>query len=353
MNDVDALFRGAAIGISLLLAVADWRAKPNSLFGWSAILFSAGLIAYLLIGSPLFHGLRPLIRLVLAQLAASAPFFYWVQARLIYDDDFDPRPFGWLWLVLIEICSLVAAITHAGTMIHSIFGVISRVMALALVFQTLWTVWYGRAADLVEARARTRVLLVALTGVAIGVIILSALLAGPILAQPAMVRFGETFGIFLLNLTLTISLLQPGPGFLPAPGGSRPTIVAQANLAEAAGDGDSHALSRLDVLMRREEIWRETGLTIGALAARVGMPEYRLRRIINQKLAYRNFTAFINEYRLAAAASRLADASQLRIPILTIALELGWGSIGPFNRAFRLRYGVAPSEYRQKHLADS
>jgi AraC-like DNA-binding protein len=34
------------------------------------------------------------------------------------------------------------------------------------------------------------------------------------------------------------------------------------------------------------------------------------------------------------------------LPILTIALDSGYGSIGPFNRAFRQRYGMTPTEYR-------
>ena len=36
----------------------------------------------------------------------------------------------------------------------------------------------------------------------------------------------------------------------------------------------------------------------------------------------------------------------LDLPILTIALECGYGSIGPFNRAFRQRFGMTPTEYR-------
>ena len=34
------------------------------------------------------------------------------------------------------------------------------------------------------------------------------------------------------------------------------------------------------------------------------------------------------------------------LPILTIALESGYGSIGPFNRAFRAHFGMTPTEYR-------
>jgi len=43
---------------------------------------------------------------------------------------------------------------------------------------------------------------------------------------------------------------------------------------------------------------------------------------------------------------RLSDPACDRRPILTLALEAGFGSIGPFNRAFRERHGVSPSEFR-------
>jgi AraC-like DNA-binding protein len=35
--------------------------------------------------------------------------------------------------------------------------------------------------------------------------------------------------------------------------------------------------------------------------------------------------------------------------VLTIALEVGYGSIGPFNRAFKERFGVTPTEYRRQN----
>jgi len=36
------------------------------------------------------------------------------------------------------------------------------------------------------------------------------------------------------------------------------------------------------------------------------------------------------------------------VPILTIALDAGFGSLAPFNRAFRSHTGCTPTEYRAK-----
>jgi AraC-like DNA-binding protein len=83
------------------------------------------------------------------------------------------------------------------------------------------------------------------------------------------------------------------------------------------------------------------------LSQKLDIPEYRLRHLINRQLGHRNFSAFVNSYRLAEAEAALSDPSQVAVPILTIALDAGFGSIGPFNRAFKAHTGLTPSEYRR------
>ena len=95
--------------------------------------------------------------------------------------------------------------------------------------------------------------------------------------------------------------------------------------------------------MTEQRLYRQEGLTLGALAERLGLAEAALRTLINQQQGYRNFNDFLHHYRIEEAATRLASED---LPILTIALESGYGSIGPFNRAFRQRMGMTPSEYR-------
>jgi AraC-like DNA-binding protein len=102
--------------------------------------------------------------------------------------------------------------------------------------------------------------------------------------------------------------------------------------------------------MKDNRAYRNEALSIGVLAGRLGLPEYRLRRLINQRLGYRNFNAFLNFYRLEEAMAALADTSQAEVPILTIALDAGFQSIGPFNRAFRASTGMTPTEFRREKL---
>lgn len=95
--------------------------------------------------------------------------------------------------------------------------------------------------------------------------------------------------------------------------------------------------------MGQAHAYRREGLTLVALARSLDMPEAALRELINQRLGHRNFNDFLHHHRLLEATRRL---SREDLPILTIALECGYGSIGPFNRAFKQRMGVTPTEFR-------
>ena len=120
-------------------------------------------------------------------------------------------------------------------------------------------------------------------------------------------------------------------------------------LAIVRSDGADAALARrVSEEMAGRRLWRREGLGIAELARELGTQEYRLRRAINRHLGYRNFNDFLHDYRLTEAAARLAEASEAHLPVLTIALECGYGSIGPFNRAFKARFGVSPSQFRNQ-----
>lgn len=98
-------------------------------------------------------------------------------------------------------------------------------------------------------------------------------------------------------------------------------------------------------------LYREAGLTIAMLAKKLNMPEYRLRSFIHKQLGYRNFNAMLHQYRIEDASRALADPENQNVPVLTIALSVGYQSITPFNNAFRQIMGVTPSEYRKQNLS--
>jgi AraC-like DNA-binding protein len=96
-----------------------------------------------------------------------------------------------------------------------------------------------------------------------------------------------------------------------------------------------------------ERIYKKEGLTIRAVAARMAEPEYRVRQLINAHLGFRNFNAFLHHYRIRDARESLRDAAKRHLGVAEIAYELGYQSLGPFNKAFKEITGQTPMEFRK------
>ncbi|MEM1365712.1 MAG: helix-turn-helix domain-containing protein, partial [Pseudomonadota bacterium] len=200
--------------------------------------------------------------------------------------------------------------------------------------------------DLVKSRREFRRLIV--IEVAVGCMIITALVTYcQFNAQPVWFDTMISSIVFVIIGTLTVWLLRVRDDLWPV------RATAKKGDAAVADNGLSIAENALAVRLERameEGVWREEGLTIRLLAERLDAPEHRLRRVINQGLGYRNFSAFINERRVAAAAAAFANPDRADVPILTIAYESGFASLGPFNRAFRERMGQSPTDYRRHSL---
>ena len=116
-------------------------------------------------------------------------------------------------------------------------------------------------------------------------------------------------------------------------------------------DPDETALARrIETLVRSESLFLEPELKVADLAARLREPEYKVSKAIANALGFPNFNQFINGFRIDHASRLLTDPAQQHTPVLTIALDSGFGSPGPFNRAFKARHGVTPRAFRQARL---
>lgn len=124
-------------------------------------------------------------------------------------------------------------------------------------------------------------------------------------------------------------------------------------VAEFSAEPETEHHATFDVasferIFRDGKLYREAGLTIAMLAKKLNLPEYRLRAFIHKQLGFRNFNAMLHQYRVEDASEALADKANQNVPVLTIALTVGYQSITPFNNAFRQIKGVTPSEYRKR-----
>lgn len=99
--------------------------------------------------------------------------------------------------------------------------------------------------------------------------------------------------------------------------------------------------------LQEDRVYLDPDLKIAKLAKRLGEPEYKISRAITGPLGRANFNQLVNSYRVSHAARLLADPGRIEQPILDIALESGFASLGPFNRAFKDSEQMTPREYRR------
>jgi AraC-like DNA-binding protein len=126
--------------------------------------------------------------------------------------------------------------------------------------------------------------------------------------------------------------------------------VTKRESAPAESTNAPFDIDGFNTAFREGFLYREAGLTIAVLATKLGLPEYKLRAFIHQELGFRNFNAMLHVYRVAEACEILVDAKKANLPVLTVALSVGYQSITPFNNAFRELKGMTPSEFRKQAL---
>jgi AraC-like DNA-binding protein len=338
MSIIEAGVRGAAIALMLLLAallLRDGRKAPAA--RWTA-LFVLGSAANLVRTAAPLEAARALWLLPLRVLANGNPAVLWLLAAALFDDGFTPSwPYAAAWIGLVGL-NLVGLYGGGAFAYPAANG-----LALICIGLSLWRALDGRAGDLVEPRRRLRLVFLVSVGLYTGATIVSAVLlrGGPGYSAFTLADAG---GNLALAFVFGLALLSLTPGLILAPAMAAPS----ARREPAADDPrDAALLAALRHEVEHNRAYRQEALSIAALAARLGVPEYRLRRLINQRLGHRNFSAFLNGYRLADAEAALADAAQAEVPIVTIALDAGFNSLGPFNRAFRARTGMTPTAYRR------
>jgi AraC-like DNA-binding protein len=85
-------------------------------------------------------------------------------------------------------------------------------------------------------------------------------------------------------------------------------------------------------------------LSVATIAARHRIKPRWIQRLFEREGM--TFTEYVLAQRLARAHRLLADPRYASQKISTIAFNVGFGDLSYFNRAFRRRYGAAPSELR-------
>lgn len=93
-----------------------------------------------------------------------------------------------------------------------------------------------------------------------------------------------------------------------------------------------------------EENYKDN-ITLESLSDMFNISVYHLAHLFKET-AGTSCIEFIINYRLNASAARIRNSSE---SIINIALDNGFNNISYFNRAFKKKYRITPSEYRKSH----
>lgn len=96
----------------------------------------------------------------------------------------------------------------------------------------------------------------------------------------------------------------------------------------------------------KEKLYTDPTLTLKKLAELLSIPYYQLSQIINQKME-KNFTDFINEYRIEEAKNLLANPAYRDEKIEGIAYDSGFNTPSSFYAAFKKFTESTPTQYRK------
>lgn len=356
MNLIEPLLRGAGIAMVALLflviaARGGWRLRADLLLMLTCV------AAYLACSSPALRCSAEPGALPLVLAALAFPFVFWRLASVVLEDDRHIPWLAWTGAALMVACGLLAALDYLPVPPHwrPVFGGLNKLMAIGFLGSAAVRAWRSREGDLIDARRRLRWVVVG----ALGFYSLAVIMVEIYLQRAAPPPWLDLLNISLIDITLlanAVLLLDMRPQaqealFKPAPVSGK-TPEAEP-LTAATVDADAVLIDRLAILMRDQHLYRDPELSVRSLASALEVPEYVLRRLILARLGHRHFATFVNDYRLQEVTARMADPALNRRPILTLALEAGFGSIGPFNRFFRERHGMTPSEFRERCMAAS
>lgn len=352
MPDVpELILRTVTITAALILAallLTTGRRRPAALPGAFLCLAAAAFFVTSAPGASMALGIwdYPLTALCVTKAA-----WFWLLARALFNDD---ARLGGRHLAIVGIVAVFGTWQQevflmqfrggAAGLLESIAGF--GVDGVLLLFVLLGLHEAGRdlGVDLVERRRRLRIRFIVATGayLALTLVVQSwNLVLG--VSTPALAKYANMAAVTGACLAAAWSLLTLRRENWLDP--ARTTTAVALNPAEAA------VLGRLERMLEAERIFLQEGLTIGELAARLRCGEHVLRNVINRGMGYRNFNDFLHAWRIREACEQLARPEQARLPVLSIAMKVGYGSIGSFNRAFKARIGMTPTDYRRSAIA--
>jgi AraC-like DNA-binding protein len=123
------------------------------------------------------------------------------------------------------------------------------------------------------------------------------------------------------------------------------SFSTQKYLDKKLNEAEANLLvGKLKKVMEEKEMFKNPNLKLNDLAKTINVSGHQLSQLLNDNLE-KNFTLFVNEYRIAAACKILSANTNLTIE--AIGDEVGFNSKSTFYASFKKIKGVTPNLYQQ------
>jgi AraC-like DNA-binding protein len=348
MSSLELLLRSLGVVQLALLAGVMLQARRRDQTARIGAALCVSIGAFMLTSMPDADRLLGVFVYPLAAVCSTHPVWFWLFCAALFADGLRLGRGHVLCIVAMAIAGLLYQLVaqpawySASPGVVRPLGVAFGLASLAFIGLGPLTVRAGQRSDLDERRRRIRTWFVPAVSAYLGIVVVVqawAVIAGRFTPEPLVLLnlavIDVLAGLALLSFFRIRVVNWLDPIERPVPD------------ADSLSSLERNVLDRLTRRLVSERLYTREGLTITVLAELLGTQEHILRRVINRGLGFRNFNDFLHSHRLRDASARLRDPTDSRVPVLTIALEVGYGSIGPFNRAFKQRFGVTPTEYRR------
>jgi AraC-like DNA-binding protein len=337
-HEINIVLQIACVTLLGLAGILLLRHAKTGLNTWTGIGLVVAVIFYLLLETSIVQSRKSLF-LIAATGAISIPVLFFLLTKAIFDDHFKPSRLIALWFtieIVIHYWVYLKDVVSIPPWGQQLSYVLSEVVSIGFVLAGIYTALTTRKEDLIESRMKFRNRFVMITAALIGITLIVESMS---IAKDSFdfLQILQRSSILGLTLFFIISNFEIRTGFFFKDIQKEKPVVLD----------DGELKRKLEDLIQEKKVYRKEGLTIGELAEMLGEQEYKVRRLINGELGFRNFNDFLNKYRVNDACEILNDPSQNRKTILEIAYSLGYQSIGPFNKAFKELKETTPTVFRK------
>jgi len=280
------------------------------------------------------------------------PFLFWMSARVLFRDKNIAPWYLWLNLLWIEALDWIyyfGVISKAhpleietGSNLELLVGSIPYLTQIIFTVLAIFEAFRNQKSDLLNSRIKVRKIFISLVSV---LLLMVSSIELSIIGKNDKILFDVFIIVFIFSVCFIIifNLMFFHGNFLT----NTKRNDSSKNRHDDAPKVDEKYHVKLLALIEEKEIFLDPEASVSTIAKKINLVEYKTRNLINKKLGFRNFNAFLNHHRITHAKNMLKNEENEDLAIIDIAFKSGFNSLAPFNKAFKDIIHVTPSEFRK------